>query len=61
MHGYLPGCRDNESAFLINSSSAKGVGDKGRIDMRRIFPTVLKLLGVGDNVDIPHDLRDILE
>lgn len=45
MHGYLPGCRDNESAFVI---AGDGVAMKSPIhhaDMRRLFHTVAGLLG----------------
>lgn len=60
MHGYLPGCRDNESAFLLSSERAAGLGDLGRVDMRRIFPTTLDLLGLVDKCAIPHNLKSIL-
>jgi hypothetical protein len=60
MHGYLPGCRDNESAFVLAAGQAAGLGDLGRIDMRRIFPTVLDLLGLKDAVPIPHHLQSLL-
>ena len=57
MHGYLPGCRDNESAFVFLSDKTKGIGDLGRVDMRRLFPTVLDALDLIENTNIPHDLK----
>jgi len=60
MHGYLPGCRDNESAFIIHSELTNDMGELGRVDMRRIFPTVLDMLGLNDTVPIPHNLKSLL-
>lgn len=60
MHGYLPGCRDNESAFLLSSSRASGLGNLDRIDMRRVFPTVLDLLNLYDGYPVPHNLTSFL-
>jgi len=59
MHGYLPGCRDNESAFVLHTE-ATGQGDIGRIDMRRIFPTIIQLLDLEGKCSIPHDLASII-
>lgn len=60
MHGYLPGCRDNESAFVLAAPAAENRGDMGRIDMRRIFPTVLHLLGYEETFRPPHGLTSIV-
>jgi len=60
MHGYLPGCRDNESAFVLHTRQTIGLGDLGRIDMRRISPTVLDMLGLKDTAPIPHNLTSLL-
>lgn len=46
MHGYLPECRDNHSAFILHGPYARRVGEIGPTDMRRLFPTVLDLLGL---------------
>ena len=47
MHGYAPECPEQQSAFIIYSP---GIAAARRIeqpvDMRRVFPTVLKLLGL---------------
>lgn len=59
MHGYLPGCKDNESAFVLYTENP-GQGDIGRVDMRRIFPTIIQLLGLKGDYSIPHDLVSIL-
>lgn len=45
MHGYLPGCRDNESAFLIAGEGVAPGPAVERADMRRLHTTVLELLG----------------
>ena len=60
MHGYLPGCRDNESAFFVASPRVGSPLAMGRMDMRRIYPTVLDLLGIMEGVDVPHDLKSLL-
>jgi hypothetical protein len=60
MHGYLPGCRDNESAFVVHDPRAPGLGDLGRVDMHRVFPTVLDMLGLLDRIDVPHGARSLL-
>jgi hypothetical protein len=60
MHGYLPGCRDNESAFVLVSSRTRARGDVGRVDMRRLFPTTLDLLGLAGTVPIPHASTSIV-
>lgn len=47
MHGYAPECQEQQSAFIISSPlvTASWHIDQS-VDMRRIFPTVLKLLGI---------------
>lgn len=60
MHGYLPSCRDNESAFVLHAPEALGRGNLGRLDMRRVFPTMLGLLGLEKTIPIPHNLTSIL-
>jgi predicted AlkP superfamily pyrophosphatase or phosphodiesterase len=45
MHGYLPGCRDNESAFVVSGSRVPALPPVHSADMRRVFATVLSLLG----------------
>lgn len=60
MHGYLPGCRDNESAFVLHTRQTIGLGDLGRVDMRRVFPTVLDMLGLKKAAVIPHNLTSLL-
>lgn len=45
MHGYLPGCRDNESAFLVAGDGIAPGPAVERADMRRLHTTVLALLG----------------
>jgi hypothetical protein len=60
MHGYLPGCRDNESAFVLSSQRCGGAGDLGRIDMRRVFPTILELLDVPEHHSAPHELTSFI-
>lgn len=45
MHGYLPGCRDNESAFVLSGSRIAALPPLHSVDMRRVFSTVLELLG----------------
>jgi len=51
MHGYLPECQDNWSAFVLSSSSLLA-HQRGQsmdaVDMRRFFTTQLALL------DLPH-------
>jgi len=47
MHGYAPEHPDQQSAFIINSPATKApqpITDP--VDMRRVFPTILKLLGI---------------
>lgn len=44
MHGYLPGCRDNESAFVIAGDGISPGAAVERADMRRLHTTVLELL-----------------
>ena len=60
MHGYLPGCRDNESAFILSTRYTEGLGNLGRVDMQRIFPTVLEMLGLNSDCDVPHNLKSII-
>ena len=45
MHGYLPGCRDNESAFVISGDGIAPQAPLHSADMRRLYTTVLGLLG----------------
>lgn len=45
MHGYLPGCRDNESAFVLSGPSVPSLPALESADMRRVFSTVLGLIG----------------
>lgn len=45
MHGYLPGCRDNESAFVIAGDGVAPQPAQHSADMRRLYTTVLALLG----------------
>ena len=45
MHGYLPGCRDNESAFLIAGDGVPQLPPREHADMRRLFHTVAGMLG----------------
>lgn len=45
MHGYLPGCRDNESAFVIAGDGVPRGPAVERADIRRLHTTVLALLG----------------
>lgn len=59
MHGYLPGCRDNESAIVLHGEAPRNLGELGRIDMRRVFPTVLDLLGIMEATPIPHQMQSI--
>ncbi|MDH5415296.1 MAG: hypothetical protein OEW87_14255, partial [Flavobacteriaceae bacterium] len=61
MHGYLPGCRDNESAFVLHGKRVIGKGDHGRIDMRKIFPTILDLLEIDYGNEMPHNLKSIIK
>jgi len=47
MHGYLPDTKDQQSSFIIHSKKIdtnKKFNEP--VDMRRIFPTILKLLGL---------------
>lgn len=60
MHGYLPGCRDNESAFILSSARCTGAGNLGRVDMRRVFPTILDLLAVPERNSAPHGLTSFV-
>lgn len=47
MHGYTPEYSGQQSAFIIHSSfSNKQAKVENPIDMRRIFPTLLKLTGL---------------
>lgn len=46
MHGYAPECPEQQSAFIINSPVVAAQKFDEPVDMRRIFPTVLKLLGI---------------
>ncbi|MGE5603990.1 MAG: alkaline phosphatase family protein, partial [Nitrososphaerales archaeon] len=49
MHGYLPECRDNRSAFVLSSARlpARLRGQSlHEVDMRRFFATQLTLLGL---------------
>ncbi|MDH5644409.1 MAG: alkaline phosphatase family protein, partial [Candidatus Heimdallarchaeota archaeon] len=48
MHGYLPGCIDNESAALIYRAKGTDARDIGKIDMRRIHSTALWLMDLYD-------------
>lgn len=61
MHGYLPSCIDNESSFIIVSERTKNTGDIGRVDMRRIFPTVLDLLNLTNANKVPHNLKSLMQ
>ncbi len=45
MHGYLPGCRDNESAFVIVGDGIPQLPARDSADMRRLFHTMVGLLG----------------
>lgn len=45
MHGYLPGCRDNESAFVIAGDGIEPGPAVERANMRRLHTTVLELMG----------------
>jgi predicted AlkP superfamily pyrophosphatase or phosphodiesterase len=45
MHGYLPGCRDNESAFVLGGRRIARLPPLESADMRRVFATVMSLLG----------------
>ena len=47
MHGYAPEFADQQSAFIVHSPQiAAPVQFERPVDMRRIFPTVLDLLGL---------------
>ncbi len=47
MHGYVPEHPDQQSAFIIHSPQVSGTAHFDEpVDMRRVFPTVLKLLGI---------------
>jgi hypothetical protein len=47
MHGYAPECPEQQSAFIIHSPNVTTPRHfEGPVDMRRIFPTMLKLLGI---------------
>lgn len=59
MHGYLPGCRDNESAYFISSPRVGRAVDTGRVDMRRIYPTALDLLGMLEGRTMPHAVKSL--
>lgn len=58
MHGYLPGCRDNESAFLIAGAGVPKLAPRERADMRRMFHTVAALLG--ESASPPPGLGSLL-
>jgi hypothetical protein len=45
MHGYLPGCRDNESAYVVAGDGVPPHSGQTSADMRRVHATVLQLLG----------------
>lgn len=45
MHGYLPGCRDNESAFVLAGDGVAPRAGAASADMRRMYRTVAELLG----------------
>jgi hypothetical protein len=45
MHGYLPGCRDNESAFVLAGPRVPRLPPVHSTDMRRVHATVMGLLG----------------
>jgi hypothetical protein len=54
MHGYAPECPEQQSAFIIHSPIVGvPVSYDVPVDMRRVFPTVLKLL----NIEIPVDCK----
>ena len=45
MHGYLPNVPEQQSCFFINSEKIESsYKNEKPVDMRRVFPTVLKLL-----------------
>jgi predicted AlkP superfamily pyrophosphatase or phosphodiesterase len=46
MHGYLPGCRDNESAFVVSGAGIAPQAPEHSADMRRVYSTALGLLGL---------------
>lgn len=60
MHGYLPGCANNESALVISGPGIAGGQSIGRIDMRRIFPTLLDLLAIPDDGIVASGLTSVL-
>lgn len=60
MHGYLPDSTDNESSFIIASTRTRNKGDIGRVDMRRVFPSILDLLNLLDTYKVPHNLKSLL-
>lgn len=59
MHGYLPGCRDNESAFVIAGDGVPCLASRESADMRRLFHTVAALLG--ETTSPPAGLESLLK
>ncbi|MFK5891825.1 MAG: alkaline phosphatase family protein [Pseudomonadota bacterium] len=61
MHGYLDGCIDNESYFVISGPNVNNLGYIGKHDMRKVYPTILNMLDIDlpDNID--KNLKSILE
>jgi hypothetical protein len=47
MHGYLPDVKEQQSYFIVHSvKSNRPVKYNVPVDMRRLFPTAIKLLGI---------------
>ena len=61
MHGYLEGCLDNESFFVISGTNVDNNGQTGKQDMRNIFPTILDLLEINLPTTSDNNLKSILE
>jgi predicted AlkP superfamily pyrophosphatase or phosphodiesterase len=59
MHGYAPEYSGQQSAFIIHSSFVNKLAkSKNPTDMRRIFPTLLKLTGLYTDND--HEVSSIV-
>ena len=46
MHGYSPDCFGQQAVFIIDSDKSKQLNTDTAVDMRRIFPTLCRLLDV---------------
>lgn len=49
MHGYAPEYYGQQSAVIISSQKSLATNNNGPLDMRRLYPTFLKLMGIENN------------